>query len=170
MRAVEDDELGISRRVAERALENFRREARAAHAEHHDMLEAVGLDLVGERADVAHLIAHLLRQSEPAEAVGWLGNFFRRPERRVFLPKTRGEVLRLPRFDAPVDAALVFAEAEFLAVERGARPLARSRGERGALFLQRREKIVERLDERGDAELGEAIERAVRLVEIFLDA
>ena len=56
--------------AAEGRSEHLGREARTAHTEEHDALEAT--TALGEAAQLARLVAHTLRQAQPAEAVRYL--------------------------------------------------------------------------------------------------
>ena len=61
---------GRTRREAEDLTQDFRGEARAAHAEQHDVREPVPANGLGERAQPRHLRRHDIERVEPAEAAG----------------------------------------------------------------------------------------------------
>ena len=85
MRRVEHVEAG---RV-ERAPQHLGREARAAHPEQDDGVDPVGGDLLGERGELGHALAHAARLVEPAEPPRLVGAG---PRRRVALPDPVDEV------------------------------------------------------------------------------
>ena len=59
-----------ARRDAEDRAQHLRREARSAHAEQHDVGEAVALDAGGERLQPVDRVGHQQRRAQPAETIG----------------------------------------------------------------------------------------------------
>ncbi len=95
----------------------------AAHAEQHDVRQAVLMDPVGEAFDLQQLVEHPFGDPQPAEAVRDLRRAGRTPQRRVFVAQAICDLLparcshELPdhrphrRRDAGLDGEVVGAHA-----------------------------------------------------------
>ena len=140
---VEDLEPRIAGPVAEDAPRDLGAQARAAHAEDHDVVE-VALDGLGEGAQLRDLLLHQLRHGEPAEGVGddLLVRVVVLPERRVFLPDAIDELLFLDALRGLIDRCLCTAEVEGKALAESVNRFVAARFDRRH---QRRERFVERL-------------------------
>ena len=148
-RRVENLERRIAFALPEHAPRHFRAEARAAHAEDDDVRE-LALHALGELADLADVLLHLLDDREPAERVGddLLVRVVVLPERRVFLPDALDEFLLVGALHRGVDRRLRVAEVERDAVAEVADGGVAAR-------LDRRHQRHERLFERLHAVFGE---------------
>ena len=85
MGAVEDDQLGVARRVAECGLVHLGCQARSPHAEQHHMVDVLP-NLCGERFEIVKSRSHVVRKPEPSQPVGELRHLHLGPQGVVLRP------------------------------------------------------------------------------------
>src|SRR5205085_11634996 len=87
--------------VAERAPKNSRAEARAAHAQQHQMSKSRLTNFSSKTFKLVDALAHSACNVKPAERIPYnlLVRTFRFPERRIFSPDAFGEPFRTGAYE-----------------------------------------------------------------------
>ena len=97
---IEDVEIGIATLGADERLNDLRRQARATHAEQHDVLHAFCFDLGGEAGEPRDVRPFLRRQGQPAKPSIFVGTS---PDRRIAGPDASHDILATKIRHAPAN-------------------------------------------------------------------
>ncbi len=116
MRTIKDSEFGITRSVAESALEYFRGQAGTAHPEQDYVSGSFSSNTLGEGLEIVELFVHRLGEGKPAQTVGDLGHRLGEPKSGVFLPEPAAKFRFLPCANAFFDRILISAQPQDLAI------------------------------------------------------
>ena len=141
--AVQHDQLGIARPIAECALIHLGGQARASHAHQNHVTGAVGPHTVRESAQVVEQVVHRFGQRKPTQPIGDLGLRLGRPKGVVLGPEPANKRCVRPGVDAGIDEFGVLAEPEDLRIGV-------ARAQPPPLLVQSVKQLMKGLGERGD--------------------
>ncbi len=112
--AVEHGEIEKARPHTKGETKDFRREARAAHAEQQGVREALGAHFVHKRGDFGNGRAHHFRTVQPAQAIGDLSGFGF-PDGVIVLPNARENGVIMQILQRIRHRAFIFPQKEMVA-------------------------------------------------------